>query len=265
MKNKVYNALIPKLADVATGIREMLFSAEPGAGIIDKLKKAIDGIDPKQVVADIKAFGQWMTTAATNVGKFLDIIAPLGPYLLILAATIKVITTVWAIWNIVKMADPTTWIILGIIAAIGAVIVIIKLLIDNWDAVSAAGVAAFNFMKDGIIGVGATILDFILTPLELVLRMIAKIPGMSDKLAPVLGFMDKIAEKSLFGQIGAQQSATDSAPSTYAEPSTYGSESRSYSETRSVSEVFVRPDRGSVVSATRGGAPSPSLSYGNLQ
>lgn len=265
MKNQVFNALIPKLADVATGIREMLFSAKPGAGIIDKLKTAIEGIDPKKVIADIKAFGQWMTTAATNAGKFIDIIAPLAPYLLILAGTIKAITTVWAIWNAVKLADPTTLIVLGIIAAIGAVIVIIKLLIDNWDAVAAAGVAAFNFLKEGIIGVGATILDVILAPLEMVLRLIAKIPGMSGKLAPVLGFMDSVNEKSLFGKIGAQSPGSMSAPTTYAEPSTYASESRSYSETRSTSEVFVRPDRGAAVSATRGGAPSPSLSYGNLQ
>jgi len=52
---------------------------------------------------------------------------------------------------------------------------------------------------------------------------------------------------------------------TYAEPSTFASESRSYAETRSVSEVFVRPDRGTEMSTTRGGAPVPALSHGNLQ
>ena len=265
IKNQVFNALIPKLADIATGFREMLDSAEPGASIIDKLKAAIEDINPKQVLTDIKAFGQWIGTAATNVGKFLDIIAPLGPYLLILAATIKVITTVWAIWNAVKMADPTTLIVLGIIAAIGALIVIIKLIADNWDAVSAFAVDALNFMKEGIIGVGATILDFILSPLEAVLRLVAKIPGMGDKLSGVLGFFDSVNEKSLFGQIGSQQQSASASPATYAEPSTYASESRSYSETTSTSEVFVRPDKGASISPTRGGAPAPVLSYGRAQ
>jgi TP901 family phage tail tape measure protein len=52
---------------------------------------------------------------------------------------------------------------------------------------------------------------------------------------------------------------------TYAEPSTYASESRSYSETTSTSEVFVRPDKGTSISPTRGGAPAPVLSYGRAQ
>lgn len=265
MKNQVFNALIPKLADVATGIREMLEGAKPGAGIIDKLKAAIEGIDPKKVVADIKQFTDKVVKTISGITRLIDILSPLAPYLLGIGIAIKVVSAAILIMNAAAMASPVTWIILAIVAAIAAVIVIIKLLIDNWDAVSAAGVAAFNFIKEGIISVGATILSVVLAPLEMVLRLIAKIPGMAGKLAPVLSFMDKAHEKSLFGKKGAQSTDSMSAPTTYAEPSTYASESRSYSETRSTSEVFVRPDRGAAVSATRGGAPSPSLSYGNLQ
>ena len=270
MKNQVFNALIPKLADVATGIREMLLSAEPGASIIDKLKAAIEGIDTAKVIADLKAFGEWIKNTANGIMRFIDIAAPLIPYLLTLAATIKTVAVALAIYNAIEKANATTTIIMAIITGVGLLITAIQWLKNNFESLPKPVQDAFIMMKEGAIGFGATILDFILTPLELVLRAVSLLPGMGNKFGGILGFIDKINEKSLFGQIGAAaisgaQMASSSQQATYAEPSTFASESRSYSESRTTSEVFVRPDRGATISPTRGGAPAGSLSYGTLQ
>lgn len=254
LKNKAFNALIPKVTELSTKLEALFFDSANGTSIIDQLSAEIAKINVDDVVKGFQNFAAGLR----NVIEFIKFLAPLGPYILIIAAAIKVATVVLGIFNAVAAANPITLIILAIIAAIAAVIVIVKLLKDNWGAVSEFIMAGLTGTLEVLKTIGATILDVILAPIRLVLTALSKIPGMADKLKPAADFFSAIDQQSAFGK-------AESGTAIYASPTTRGAESRTYAESRSTSEVFVRPDRGAVVSPTRGGAPVPALDYGRRQ
>jgi hypothetical protein len=101
---------------------------------------------------------------------FLNVIIPIAPYLLIVAAAITAIvaalkiwkgvmiavTVVQWLWNAALWANPITWIIAGIIAFIA----IIVLLVVYWDEVVAGVVAAWNWLKEAGVAVWDWLLQF---------------------------------------------------------------------------------------------------------
>lgn len=254
LKNKAFNALIPKVTELSTKLEALFFDSANGTSIIDQLSAEIAKINVDDVVKGFQNFAAGLR----NVIEFIKFLAPLGPYILIIAADIKVATVVMGIFNAVAAANPLTLIILAIIAAVAALIIIIKLVADNWGAIVKAVAPILAGFIETIKTIGATILDYILAPFRLVLMALSKIPGMAEKIKPATDFMNALGAQSAVGKIA-------SGTPIYASPTTRGSESRTYAESRSTSEVFVRPDRGAVVSPTRGGAPVPALNYGQRQ
>jgi len=265
LKNQVFSALIPKLAAVVEAFVKLFDETEPGAGIMDKLKAAIDRVDPAAVVQGLKDFWAWISKAAKTVVDFIKFIEPLAPFILGLVIAIKAVSLAMGIFNAVMMASPITWIILGVVALIAGIVLLIK----HWDEI----VAAMKPVWDVIVKVGQAIMSFLLAPINLVidaivglLTLISKIPGIGQKIQPAIdaikGFQGGM-NKALTGNEDPRMAMANVV--TYANPSTYGAESRSYSESRSVSEVYVRPERGAAISTTPGGPAQPALSYGRIQ
>ena len=116
-------------------------------------------------------------------------------------------------FNIAMLANPVTWIVLGIIALIAAIVALAM----NWDKVTAAMQKAWQWIKNvaeviwnvllgalqklwepianiinafreggfvaGIKQIGATILKWLLSPVQKLLGMLSHIPGIGGKIA----------------------------------------------------------------------------------
>lgn len=286
LKNQVFSALIPKLSAVVEAFVKLFDETRPGASIVDRLSEAIDNIDIASVIQGLKKFWTWISKTSKIVIDFIKFLAPLAPMLLTLVVAIKAVSIAMAIYNFVMLANPTTWIIAGIIALIAVIV----LVISYWDEIVAvlkkvwewmkmvamiiwdALVSAFNAvievgiqMWEVIRQIGQAFMSFLLAPINMVidaiqglLNVISKIPGIGGKLKPAVDALQGF-------QGGMNELLTGKAEPIYASPSTYGAESRSYSETRSISEVFVRPERGATISTTPGGPAQPALFYGRNQ
>lgn len=77
-----------------------------------------------------------------NLGLLSGIAIAIGA----ISAAIGVINAVMAIHNAIMLASPTTWIVLGIIAAITALIAIIVLCVKHWDKITDAARSAVSWM-----------------------------------------------------------------------------------------------------------------------
>jgi phage-related minor tail protein len=79
------------------------------------------------------------------------------------AVAVAVLTAaVWAI-NIALAANPITWIILGVVAAVVALAATVTLVIVYWDEIVAATQAAWDWIWDKISGIASWIVDMFMT------------------------------------------------------------------------------------------------------
>lgn len=127
-----FTKLLEKVLELASGVDLEAFGEKiDGAfdGFInDTLPKIVDGL---QWIIDNKEFVGGLATA---IG--------------IVAGALGALNVVLGIQSAIMAANPTTWIILGIIAAITALIAAIVLVVKNWDKVKAAGAAAWEWIKN---------------------------------------------------------------------------------------------------------------------
>lgn len=77
-----------------------------------------------------------------NTGLIKGIAIAIG----VVSAALGVLNVVLAVQSAIMMANPVTWIVLGIVAAIAAVIAIIVLCIKHWDKIKAAALAAVDWI-----------------------------------------------------------------------------------------------------------------------
>jgi hypothetical protein len=77
------------------------------------------------------------------------------------------------LFNAALYACPLVWIVVGI----AAIIAVIVLMIMHWDKVKKVFFICVNFMWKWIKKIGQGIIDFLLAPLILVLKIISKISG----------------------------------------------------------------------------------------
>lgn len=82
-----------------------------------------------------------------DIGGLADVIVALAVAFGVLNAVLTVYNTVMAVQTAIMMANPTTWIILGIVAAIAALILIIK----NWGTITETIAAVWEKVKDAVI------------------------------------------------------------------------------------------------------------------
>lgn len=82
-----------------------------------------------------------------DIGGLADVIVALAVAFGVLNAVLTVYNTVMAVQTAIMMANPTTWIILGIVAAIAALILIIK----NWGTITETIAAVWEKVKNALI------------------------------------------------------------------------------------------------------------------
>jgi len=163
------------------------------------------------IVPVIDRFGKWIE----NNPKLTQTIAKLGLGLLILSGVVKTITMITSLWtlaqwalNVAMTANPIGLIIVGIAALIALVVAavvyfkewgaailmligpigwVINMFMNlgrHWDSIVEA------FKTDGIIAgfkrLGVVILDFVLFPIEQMLKLLSYIPGLDTLLSPAL-------------------------------------------------------------------------------
>lgn len=145
------NENMAKIGEMMAPINAMLseFGAEILAVILPQLSEFIQNYAPK-----IKEALTELATKIGNVMKWLidnwDLVSTIGAIVLGVAAALSVFSTAMTVVNFVMSASPVTWIVLGIVAAITALVAVIVLVIKNWDNIKKATSNAMDAMKSKI-------------------------------------------------------------------------------------------------------------------
>ena len=138
-----FTLILQKVLDLVSGGDVEAF----GARIDAAFGSFVDNVLPKIVGA--------MEWIANNTGLLTGIAVAIG----VVAAAIGVMNAVMAIQNAIMLASPVTWIVLGIVAAIAALIAIIVLCVQHWDQIKAAAASAVEW----IVGAWSTVATWINT------------------------------------------------------------------------------------------------------
>lgn len=148
---------IQALADVATNfVQQAIAWAQTadwesiGKSIADNITNVVNGISSFD-------WGGFFSTIGDGIGLFtdglswiidnIDVIGALAGVIGTVAVAVGVLNTVMAVQSAIMMANPTTWIILGIVAAIAALILIIK----NWGTITETIAAVWEKVKSALI------------------------------------------------------------------------------------------------------------------
>lgn len=154
---------IQALADVATNfVQQAIAWAQTadwesiGKSIADNITNVVNGISSFD-------WGGFFSTIGDGIGLFtdglswiidnIDVIGALAGVIGTVAVAVGVLNTVMAVQSAIMMANPTTWIILGIVAAIAALILIIK----NWGAITETIAAVWEKVKNAVVNILANI------------------------------------------------------------------------------------------------------------
>ena len=147
------NENMAKIGEMMTPINAILseFGAEILSAILPMLNEFIQKYAPK--IKDA------LTELATKIGNVLtwlidnwDLVSTIGAIVLGVAAALTVFSTAMTVVNFVMNASPVTWIVLGIVAALTALVAIIVIVIKNWDNIKKATSNAMDTMKNKIDG-----------------------------------------------------------------------------------------------------------------
>lgn len=139
-----------RLEPVMTKVREGFTK------IIEKILELSEGVDLDAFAAKIeKGFGDFVDNTLPKIVDGIQWIIDNKDFLGIIAAAIGIVTGALAALNVVlgiqsaiMAANPTTWIVMAIIAAITALIAIVLLCIKHWDKIKEAGAAAWEWIKN---------------------------------------------------------------------------------------------------------------------
>lgn len=148
---------IQALADVASNfVQQAIAWAQTadwesiGKSIADNITNVVNGMSSFD-------WSGFFSTIGDGIGLFvdglswitgnIDVIGTLAGVIGTVAVAVGVLNTVMAIQSAIMMANPTTWIILGIVAAIAALILIIK----NWGTITETIAAVWEKVKSALI------------------------------------------------------------------------------------------------------------------
>lgn len=106
-----------------------------------------------------------------------DLVSTIAVIILGIAAALTVFSTVMGIVNAVMMASPVTWIVLGIVAAIAALVAIIVLVIKYWDEIAAFGVKAWETIRNAFKNAGEWFSNIFTKAYNGITKVFSKIGG----------------------------------------------------------------------------------------
>lgn len=151
------------LADVASNfVQQAIAWAQTadwesiGKSIADNITNVVNGMSSFD-------WSGFFSTIGDGIGLFvdglswitgnIDVIGTLAGVIGTVAVAVGVLNTVMAIQSAIMMANPTTWIILGIVAAIAALILIIK----NWGTITETIATVWETVKNAVVNILANI------------------------------------------------------------------------------------------------------------
>lgn len=154
---------IQALADVATNfVQQAIAWAQTadwesiGKSIADNITNVVNGISSFD-------WSGFFSTIGDGIGLFtdglswiidnIDVIGALAGVIGTVAVAVGVLNAVMTVQSAIMMANPTTWIILGIVAAIAALILIIK----NWGTITETIATVWETVKNAVVNILANI------------------------------------------------------------------------------------------------------------
>lgn len=132
----INTALTELAADVLTQLEPYI--TDFAENYLPQITEALSGVGD--------AIGKVIKWIADN----WDLISTLAIVIGSICAALAVFSTVMGIVNTVMMASPVTWIVLGIVAAIAALVAIIVLVIKYWDEIKEATLKCWNAIVDAV-------------------------------------------------------------------------------------------------------------------
>ena len=126
-----------------TKILEKILELTAGAdieGFADKVSNAFDGFINDTLPKIVDGI-QWVIDNK-------DILSVIAIAIGVVTGALAALNIVLGIQSAIMAANPTTWIILGIIAAITLLVTAIALVVKHWDKIKAAGAAAWEWIKN---------------------------------------------------------------------------------------------------------------------
>lgn len=139
-----------KIEPITTKVREGFTK------LLEKVLELADGVD-------LEAFGEKIDGAfdgfindtlpkIVNAVQWIidnkDFLTPIAIGIGVVAGALGALNVVLGIQSAIMAANPTTWIIMGIIAAITLLVTAIVLAVKHWDKIKAAGAAAWEWIKN---------------------------------------------------------------------------------------------------------------------
>ena len=290
--SKSYNGMSSNFADTVTrfkqGIGTMLLPAaktlmgtltqkmgefsdvtnKKGAAAVAKIGEVVERLAAWIASIDVAAAIDKIVGFFTTIKNVIQFLAPLTPLILGLVIAVKAITIAMAAYNAVMWLvslNPITLVVIAIIAAIALLALGVHALVKHWDSV----VQVLGIVGGFFVNIGQTIMKWMLMPINMVLdalggliRLIAKIPGLGDKLAPAMAAIDDFQAKmntSLTGTAGSYDYG-----GVWSTPSGKAAESKSSTSTTTRNIVDIVAPKGGAVQQ-RGGMPAQYLQYGAAQ
>jgi len=257
--NSAIEALQLTLFDALKPILEkVIFTITDLAGVVSKFAKenpgVVKAITIMAAVLGTLAIAIVAVTAVTWLFTAALAANPIG--LVIIAIGALVAATLWLVSNwefaVNWFQENFGLILAGIIVlapAFAPLVLLAKVLLDNWEPVSSFFIKFFEVIKNvgslmasvfqGIVslsvGAGAAIADALLTPLNAVLNALVKIPILGEKLK---GFQESIAETRT--ELQAREKQEIGVISTQIQTA------RSITEniSKSTAELFIKDDTG---------------------
>ncbi len=160
--------------NIAMGISAAL----NGAGAIAVGANAV-ALGAYNTVIALATAAQWLFNAALSLN-------PIGLVIIAIAALIAVVAVMVTKWNEWGAALSLS------LGPLGMIISMVQSFRRNWDVIKN------SFAEGGIVAglkaIGNTIFDAILMPLQQLLKLIAKIPGMGDLVNPLVDKMQRFRE-----------------------------------------------------------------------
>lgn len=133
-------------ADLATSIEPVTTAfTELKTELIEKMQPAIESVSESMTNAL-----KWAKEHPTAMKAIAGAVAVLAIGLTGLATAAAIYTAVQWAMNSAILANPITWTVVGIIAAIAALVAIIIVVIDYWDKIVAAVKKACNSLKNAV-------------------------------------------------------------------------------------------------------------------
>ena len=191
------NADIPKLVQaVVESGKKVLENILPAVKeIIKNIPVAISEIDPEvgEVVQGLVDTAASAFSVIKNVigwaAEHQDLLKGIAVAVGMVTAALGVLNTILTIQSAIMFASPTTWIILGIVAAVAALIAIGVALCDQWDNISTTASEMISNVKTKFSDGFSTLQEIMMKPFQSVMNIIDKVKNaigsITDKVSSV--------------------------------------------------------------------------------